>query len=221
VNPAGTAVAVGKLTAVGSQYFDVEPTAPMQTRTVPLTVDGRQLELTSGSGVFGWQRVDLGTEILIRYAPPPPSSGAILDLGCGYGPITVAQAVRAPEARVVAVDVNRRALELTRGNAARLDLGNVTAHEPDDVPDGLSFAAIYSNPPIKVGKGSLHDLLARWLPRLQPDARAYLVVKKSMGSDTLDDWLTGSGWPTRRLRSKSGYRILEVSAGPGGPGGED
>ncbi|GIH11879.1 class I SAM-dependent methyltransferase [Rugosimonospora africana] len=206
---------------MGSQYFDVEPTTPMQTRTVPLTVDGRQLELTSGSGVFGWQRIDLGTEILIRYAPRPPATGAILDLGCGYGPITVATALRAPDARIVSVDVNRRALELTRGNAARLGLGNVTAYEPDDVPADLSFAAIYSNPPIKVGKESLHDLLARWLPRMRPGARAYLVVKRSMGSDTLDDWLTASGWPAERLRSKSGYRILEVSAGPGGSGGED
>jgi 16S rRNA (guanine1207-N2)-methyltransferase len=199
---------------VTSQYFDVEPAVPLETRQVPLVVDGRQLELTSARGVFGWQRVDLGTEILIRYGPRPPETGDLLDIGCGYGAITVALGLRSPAARVTSVDVNRRAIDMTRGNAARLGMTNVTVYEPDDVPADLRYDAIYSNPPIKVGKGTMHELLAHWLDRLAPHGRAYLVVKRSMGSDTLERWLTENGWPARRLRSKAGYRILEASHEP-------
>lgn len=196
---------------MGSHYFDVDPSVPLEKRSVSLTVDGRELTLASGRGVFSWHRVDLGTAALIRYAPEPPD-GDIMDLGCGYGPITVALALRAPRSRIWAVDVNRRALDLTRENAAAVGATNVRAVEADQVPDDVRFAAIYSNPPIKVGKNVLQDLMSQWLPRLRPGGSAYLVVKQSMGSESLSRWLVERGWKVERLRSKAGYRILGVSS---------
>lgn len=197
---------------MGSHYFDVDPSVPLEKRSVSFTVDGRELTLASGRGVFSWQRIDLGTAALIRYAPEPPE-GDVLDLGCGYGPITVALALRAPQSRIWAVDVNRRALDLTRENAASVGVGNVEVIEADQVPDEVRFAAIYSNPPIKVGKEVLQELMLRWLPRLLPDGHAYLVVKQSMGSESLTRWLGEHGWQVERLRSKTGYRILDVTSG--------
>lgn len=196
---------------MGSQYFEVEPSVPLTKRSISLTVDDRTLTLTSGSGVFGWQRIDAGTAALIRYAPAPPE-GNVLDLGCGYGPITVALALRAPESRIWAVDVNRRALDLTRENVTSVGATNVEVLEADQMPADVRFAAIYSNPPIKVGKGVLQELMLFWLPRLTPDGHAYLVVKQSMGSESLTRWLGERGWRVERLRSKSGYRILDVTA---------
>lgn len=196
---------------MGSHYFDVDPSVPLEKRSVPFTLDGRELTLASGRGVFSWQRVDLGTSALIRYAPEPPQ-GDVLDLGCGYGPITVALALRAPRSRIWAVDINRRALELTRENAAAVGATNVEAVEPDQVPQEVRFAAIYSNPPIKVGKEVLQELMLAWLPRLLPDGHAYLVVKQSLGSESLTRWLDERGWQATRLRSKAGYRILDVAA---------
>ena len=168
------------------------------------------LELQADRGVFGSRAVDLGTLSLLREAPAPPLGGDILDLGSGYGPIAIALARQAPEARLWAVDVNERALELTRANAATANTSNVTASLPDDVPAGLRFAAIYSNPPVRVGKGPLHELLLRWLPRLEQGASAYLVVQRNLGSDSLAAWLSTQGYDVRRLKSKKGYRILEV-----------
>lgn len=168
------------------------------------------LEMQADRGVFGSRGVDLGTLSLLREAPGPPPAGDILDLGCGYGPIAIALARQAPGARFWAVDVNERALELTRANAAAAKMANVTASLPDDVPAGLRFAAIYSNPPVRVGKGPLHELLLRWLPRLETSASAYLVVQRNLGSDSLAAWLSTQGYEVRRLKSKKGYRILEV-----------
>jgi 16S rRNA (guanine1207-N2)-methyltransferase len=83
----------------------------------------------------------------------------------------------------------------------------VTAEEIDPA---LTFAALWSNPPIRIGKQALHELLETWLPRLEPGAKAHLVVQKHLGSDSLQRWLTASGRPTTRLASRSSYRILEV-----------
>jgi 16S rRNA (guanine1207-N2)-methyltransferase len=191
-------------------YFDPAPQAASRPHTVRLTLPDASLELAADRGVFGSKRVDLGTMILLREAPAPPAEGGILDLGAGYGPIAIALARRAPNARVWAVDVNERAVELARANAAAAGTANVTACLPGEVPPDLEFRAIYSNPPVRIGKGPLHELLERWLGRLAAGGSAYLVVQRNLGSDSLAAWLEAQGYPVRRLKSKKGYRVLEV-----------
>jgi 16S rRNA (guanine1207-N2)-methyltransferase len=192
-------------------YFDPVPEVESKPRTVHLHLGEFAVELQADRGVFGSRGVDLGTMALLREAPPPPREGDLLDLGCGYGPIAIALARQSPGARVWAVDVNERALRLTRANAEASKTPNVTACLPDEVPDDARFAAIYSNPPVRVGKGPLHELLQRWLLRLQSKASAYLVVQRNLGADSLAAWLAAEGYQVRRLKSKKGYRIIEVS----------
>ncbi len=196
-----------------SQYFEARPAVASRPRTVQLRLPDMKLDLQADRGVFGFKGVDLGTEILLREAPPPPMSGELLDLGCGYGPIAIALARRAPGARVWAVDVNERAVELTRANAAACGTANVTAGAPSEIPAEVRFDAIYSNPPVRVGKDALHELLETWLGRLQPGGAAYLVVQRNLGSDSLTAWLAQRGWRVARVKSKKGYRVLEVRPG--------
>ena len=191
-------------------YFDPEPAVASRPRTVFLHAGDVDIELQADRGVFGSRGVDLGTLQLLREAPAPPQAGDILDLGAGYGPIAIAVARQADKARVWAVDVNERALELTRANAQTARTPNIVAVLPEQVPEDIRFAAIYSNPPVRVGKGPLHELLQRWLPRLAPGAEAYLVVQRNLGSDSLAAWLGTQGYEVRRLKSKKGYRILAV-----------
>jgi 16S rRNA (guanine1207-N2)-methyltransferase len=134
----------------------------------------------------------------------------VLDLGCGSGPIAMTMARRAPGCGVWAIDVNERARQLTRDNASALGLTNVTVATPDEVPDNVIFDVIWSNPPIKVGKQELHELLNRWLARLSPDGYAVLVVNKNLGSDSLAKWLTELGWTVKRISSRQGFRVLTV-----------
>ncbi len=196
-----------------SHYFEARPATASRPRTVRLRLGEIDLELQADRGVFGSKGIDAGTMILLREAPPPPRSGDLLDLGSGYGPIAVVLARRSPEARVWAVDVNERAIELTRTNAATAQTPNVSAMAPEQVPDELRFDAIYSNPPVRVGKAPLHDLLLAWLPRLTPGGAAYLVVQRNLGSDSLAKWLGEQGFEVFRLKSKKGYRVLEIKAG--------
>ncbi|HEY2429658.1 MAG TPA: methyltransferase [Acidimicrobiales bacterium] len=186
-------------------YFDADPQGRSAPRTVELVLPDLTASLRTERAVFSADRVDPGTKLLLQEAPPPPDSGDVLDLGCGYGPIAVTLARRAPGAHVWAVDVNQRALRLAAANTN--GLGNVTVASPADVPPSTRFAALYSNPPIRVGKTALHDLLAAWVPRTEV---AYLVVSKHLGADSLAQWMAGSGWEVTRLGSRVGYRILRV-----------
>jgi 16S rRNA G1207 methylase RsmC len=207
-------LATAETTARPAHYFDAVPAVESKPRKVHLHVGELALELQADRGVFGSHGVDLGTLVLLKEVPPPPLSGEILDLGSGYGPIAIAIARQSPEANVWAVDINQRALELTIANAATARVTNVTVASPDQVPDHVRFAAIYSNPPVRVGKAALHDLLLKWLPRLQPGGRAYLVVQRNLGADSLATWLATQGYQVGRLKSKKGYRVLEVYASP-------
>jgi 16S rRNA (guanine1207-N2)-methyltransferase len=181
-----------------------------ERRSVPLVLPDLHLELETDRGVFSRDRIDPGTKLLLLEAPMPPPEGHLLDLGCGYGPLALTLARRAPGATVWAVDSNRRAVALTADNARSAGLANVRAVEPDGVPDGIRFATLWSNPPVRLGKGPLQGLLRRWLARLVPGATALLVVHKHLGADSLARWCDAEGHTTRRLVSRMGYRVLEV-----------
>ena len=187
-----------------SHYFDEHPDVGSDRATVTLTVGDRLLTLATDRGVFSRGEIDTGTAVLLRKAPAPPDAGTILDLGCGYGPIALALATQA-------AGVNERALELAMENAAENQLTNVTAAAPDAVPDHVRFDAIYSNPPVRIGKDALHELLTRWLARLAPDGSAYLVVQRHLGADSLHAWLERAGFPTSRIGSSKGFRVLRVA----------
>lgn len=191
-------------------YFDRDPSTPSRPRQVSLRLPDVDARLESDAGVFGHRGVDRGTMFLLRRAPAPPSQGDLLDLGSGYGPIAVTLGLRSPAARVWAVDVNRRALELTARNAAAAGLANVVAAAPEAVPAGLRFAAIYSNPPVRIGLPLLHPLLTGWLDRLDSGGVAHLVVHRHLGSDSLARWLGREGFGVERLASHDGFRILRV-----------
>ncbi len=169
--------------------------------------------MATDRGVFSHGRLDTGTALLLREAPAPLQTGNLLDLGCGSGAIALMLASRSPDALVYAVDVNERARDLTMSNAAANDLTNIRVLHPDEVDPSVRFGLIWSNPPIRIGKQALHELLLAWLKRLTDDGQAILVVQKHLGADSLHRWLTDQGFPTERLTSKAGFRLLRTRFG--------
>ena len=194
-------------------YFAAEPDGPMRRRQLEVQLAGRRVTVVTAPGVFCPDRLDLGTSVLLRHVPPPPQTGALLDLGCGWGPIALTQGMLAPAAQVWGVDVNRRALQLLTENAALLRLPNVTAVLPPDLPAGTTFSTIWSNPPVRIGKPALHELLLAWLPRLRPGGTAYLVIQRHLGSDSLQTWLSRAlpDMEVTRAASSKGFRVLAVT----------
>lgn len=197
----------------GDHYFSASPASAEKLRRIRVLLAGSEVEVTTAGGVFSPDHIDSGTAVLLSHTPPPPPGGHLLDLGCGWGPIALSLALQAPHAVVWAVDVNDRALDLVRRNAAQLALTNVNAVHPDDVPPELTFRTIRSNPPIRVGKHELHGLLERWIPRLDERSDAWLVVQRNLGSDSLQRWLAASfepGFSVRRAATGRGFRVLKV-----------
>ena len=194
-------------------YFSATPASPENLRRIRVHLAGRDLEVTTAGGVFSPDHVDSGTAVLLSNTPPAPAGGNFLDLGCGWGPIALSLALESPRATVWAVDVNERALDLVRRNAADLGVTNVNAVLPDDVPDDVFFRTIRSNPPIRVGKNELHGLLERWIPRLDERADAWLVVQRNLGSDSLQRWLAATldrRFSVHRAATARGFRVLRV-----------
>lgn len=195
-----------------SHYFHT-PDEPLVTHEFNATIFGRDLTFTAARGVFSGDGLDLGTRVLLREVDPP-EAGHLLDLGCGVGTIAVGLAVDSPGVTIDAVDVNARAVELTRLNAQRHGVADrVHAVAPEQIDEHVRYDEIWSNPPIRIGKQALHELLLTWLPRLHPDGVAWLVVGKNLGGDSLQRWLTQQGYPTERVASAKGFRVLRCARG--------
>lgn len=201
------------LLMASDHYFSSEPSSAERPRRITVTLAGRSVELNTAGGTFSPDHLDTGTAVLLSHTPPPPPGGDFLDLGCGWGPIALTLAMLSPHARIWAVDVNQRSLDLTRRNAAELGLENVIAVTPDEVPDDVAFRTIWSNPPIRVGKNELHGLLQRWIPRLDERSDGWFVVARNLGSDSLQRWLAAefpTGYSIHRAATSKGFRVLRV-----------
>ena len=196
-----------------AHYFSSEPAGEFIRKPLTAVLDGRERSLHTSTGIFSPDAIDKGTTILLDEAPEPPAEGSFLDIGCGWGPIALTLALKSPAARVTAVDVNQRCLALTTENAATLGLENVAASLPQEVDPQLGFDLIWSNPPIRIGKAELHELLLLWLPRLNPGGEAFLVVQKNLGSDSLQKWLAETlpgGFAVSRFSTSKSFRVLKV-----------
>jgi len=194
-------------------YFSSFPESELKLRQIRVRIGERFYDLTTANGIFSPERIDAGTQVLLANTPPAPPGGDFLDLGCGWGPIALSLAVESPRATIWAVDVNERALDLVRRNAAIIGVDNINAVRPEKVPAEIMFHTIRSNPPIRVGKEELHAMLESWLPRLERESDAWLVVQRNLGSDSLHRWLESSihnDMTVSRAATNKGYRVLRV-----------
>lgn len=200
-----------------THYFSPAANNPAQLIEFTARINGTAQKLYSVPGIFSATHIDQGTNVLLDKAPRPPATGTFLDLGCGWGPIALHLADTSPAAKIWAVDINPHALAACAANATKLG-AQITASTPENLPTETTFDLIWSNPPIRIGKPALHTLLSTWLPRLRPKGKAYLVVQKHLGSDSLQKWLTAtfnSKHPHAHLQvwreaSAKGFRVLGV-----------
>lgn len=199
---------------MNQHYFSESPAGELRTREIEVELAGSTHTLVTAGGVFSPEHLDRGTEILLRTLArlDDEADGPVLDLGSGWGPIALSAALERPDREVWAVDINERSRELTRQNADRLGLANVRTASPDEVPAGISFGEIRSNPPIRVGKEALHGMLQLWLPRLAPGGFASLVVAKHLGADSLQRWIADefSELAVSRVARDKGFHIIEA-----------
>lgn len=198
------------------QYFtDSSPATADEVRTIEVSARGFDLSMRVSSRVFSGSKLDLGTRQLLEIAPDLPKGGTFLDLGCGWGPIATIMSLESPNATVWAVDVNSRAVDLTQRNAQANGASAVRALKAEEAlavsqESDTRFDVIWSNPPVRIGKEAMHEMLLAWLDRLAPSGVAHLVVQRNLGADSLITWLNGQGLKASKFASKKGFRIIEV-----------
>ncbi|MEY3561550.1 MAG: hypothetical protein RL068_702 [Actinomycetota bacterium] len=194
-------------------YFSANPQTDAVLREINFELAGHVFTVTAAAGTFSASRLDPGTAILLSKYAEFPTEGNVLDLGCGWGPISLSIAKLSPLTTLWALDVNHRSLELAAENAQRLGLSNIKPVTAIEIEPNMEFDAIWSNPPIRIGKQALHELLRTWLPRLASGGRAMLVVQKQLGADSLLSWIQDS-FPfltASRFSTDKGFRVLEVT----------
>lgn len=206
---------------MSEHYFSETPAGEFKTREIEVVLAGQPHRVLTAGGVFSPEHLDGGTAVLLRALESGQEAlegqgsdrPAILDLGCGWGALALSAALHHPDAEVWAVDVNERARDLTARNAALLGLNNVRTVAPDEVPAEVQFTAIHSNPPIRVGKQVLHEMLRSWLPRLVPGGEAHLVVAKHLGAESLQRWLTSefTEFEVARVARERGFHVIRVA----------
>lgn len=199
---------------IQAHYFNTSPSGPLRIKEIEVNLAGRTVTVATAGSVFSPDHLDTGTRVLLKHSQQAPSTGNLLDIGCGWGPIAICLAMENPEATVWAIDVNERSLELTKQNARRLGLTNVQVCLPDEVPTDIEFSGIWSNPPIRVGKEVLHEIMESWLPRLAEGAEGYLVVAKQLGAESFTKWLddrfASTGFDIARVDNDKGFRVIRV-----------
>jgi 16S rRNA G1207 methylase RsmC len=200
-----------------SHYFSENPSGPSKPSEFEIEVNGRTLVLQSDQGVFSRHGLDKGTAVLLDIMsrgnyPTVPDGSFLADVGCGTGAIALTLAALYPACTVIAVDVNERARALCASNAKKNGLSNITVLSPEELDETIRYSMLWSNPPIRIGKPALRQLLLEWMQRLTENGTGHLVVSKNLGGDSLAEWLSESGFATKKLASSKGFRVFEVAA---------
>lgn len=169
---------------MSEQYFANKPQSKSDPKTWEYNLRGHSFQFTSDIGVFSKNEVDFGSRLLIESFNAPEIPGAIVDLGCGYGPVGLSIAKSFERRTVILSDVNERALNLARLNADNNGLDNVLFHLSDrfeQIPN-QKIAAVLTNPPIRAGKTIVHQIFVDSHDRLEPGGELWVVIQKKQGA---------------------------------------
>jgi 16S rRNA (guanine1207-N2)-methyltransferase len=198
-----------------NQYFDESPNVKSKPVTFSKNICGFDFEFKSDSGVFSRGTLDKASEILIKefdenYSQVPTN---VVDVGCGYGPLICFVGKKFEHASLVGVEPNLRARELCAYNYQK-NLGDsrLSIISPEEINVDTTFDLIISNPPIRVGKKALYELLKFWSTKLSDNGQMWLVMSKHLGADSCAKFLESDcNMVVTRIASKKGFRVLKCS----------
>lgn len=197
---------------MSEHYYTENPNTKSNPVTWQATLDNRTFHFTSDSGVFSKEKVDFGSQLLIESVDLSLfPEGDLLDVGCGYGPMGLALALKDNNRTVEMVDVNTRALELAQKNAQANKVNNVSIYSSHiyEAVEKKDFAGIFSNPPIRAGKKVVHQILEEAYHHLKPGGYLTIVIQKKQGAPSAKKKMDEVFGNTERIAQDKGYWILQ------------
>ncbi|MDP4162347.1 MAG: class I SAM-dependent methyltransferase [Bacillota bacterium] len=200
---------------MADHYYSKTPKVESNPKYWEYSLKNHNLRFKTDNGVFSKKEVDFGSRLLIETFEFPETAGMILDVGCGYGPIGLSLA-KSDETRTVhMIDVNERALELARENAQLNGISNTVIYESDRL-EGVAeknFAAILTNPPIRAGKSTVHDIFVQSYHHLLPGGELWVVIQKKQGAPSAVEKIAELFSDVEIVEKKKGYFIIKAKKG--------
>ncbi|MBO2945828.1 class I SAM-dependent methyltransferase [Paenibacillus sp. F411] len=192
-------------------YYSNNPESGHDRRKLDVVLRGTKLSFISDAGVFSKGGIDYGSKVLIE-AMEFPAQAKVLDVGCGYGPIGLSAAKLASAGHVTMIDVNSRAVELAKENAALNGIGNVTILESDlfSSIQGEAFDVVLTNPPIRAGKETVHTIFEEAYRHLRDGGALWIVIQKKQGAPSARAKLESLFQQVEEVTKDKGYRILKA-----------
>lgn len=197
---------------MSEQYFSSNPNTESKPQSWTFTLRGDSFRFHTDAGVFSQKEVDYGSRVLIENFEAVEEDGDILDIGCGYGPISLALAKSFPNRKVIGVDVNQRALALAEKNAAENKISNVTFLESNitETVKESRFASVVTNPPIRAGKKVVHAIFKEAKDVLKPNGELWVVIQKKQGAPSAKKELEVLFDEVETVKKDRGYYILRA-----------
>lgn len=201
-----------------SHYYDENPEVESKEALFTYSYDNHDLELVTDAGVFSKGKIDFGSDLLVKTFlktyPPGPTKN-IIDVGCGYGPIGLMIAKVSPHHEVTMVDVNQRALNLSRKNKKRNRIENVEVKESDGLSqvEDNTYDLVLTNPPIRAGKEVVHRILEDAYVKLKLDGELFVVIQKKQGMPSAKKKMQDTFDNVEVLEKSKGYYILRSVKG--------
>lgn len=196
---------------MSEHYYSQNQKVESEPKNWNYTLRNRSYRFKTDNGVFSKGEVDFGSKLLIETFEIPVIQGDILDVGCGYGPIGLSMASIMADRTIHMVDVNLRALGLAKENADLNGIRNVQIYESDKLEGikGNKFAAILTNPPIRAGKKTVHDIFEQSYERLLEGGELWIVIQKKQGAPSAIEKLEQLFSNVETVTKKKGYFILK------------
>ncbi|WP_175614703.1 class I SAM-dependent methyltransferase [Piscibacillus halophilus] len=197
---------------MSDHYYSEKPTSKRNPSQFQTTLSSITLNFHSDEGVFSKKQVDFGTKTLVEHFKQPEGKGNLLDLGCGYGVIGITLAKRYPDHHVVMVDVNERAVELTKKNCEQNDVQNAEVLQSDGVAEvkDRQFNAVITNPPFRAGKKVVHQMVEDSFDVLNDQGELWVVVQKKQGAPSLKGKMESVFGNAEVVVRNKGYYVLRA-----------
>jgi 16S rRNA (guanine1207-N2)-methyltransferase len=193
-------------------YFTSKPSADKNEKKIEARLKGQQMIFTTDAGVFSRDRVDFGSKVMIEAIDERAfSTGEVLDVGCGYGPVGLSLAKANPALHIDMIDVNERALELAKKNAELNGVSNVSIFLSSiyEQVEKQTYGAVISNPPIRAGKQTVHKIITDAKEHLADNGVLIIVIQKKQGAPSAKKVMEETYGNVTRIGLDKGYWVLQ------------
>lgn len=198
-----------------NHYFSENPEIKSEKKLINYTIENKKFEFITDNGVFSKAKVDFGTDVMLKVFINENRNMnkkiSLLDIGCGYGVVSVVLKTFFVNIDLTLSDVNERALELSKENLKKNNINDfniVKSFSFDNINE--KFDVILSNPPIRTGKSTIFQIYEESFEHLNSDGEFYCVIQTKHGAKSTQKKLEEIFGNCETLEIDGGYRIYRA-----------